>query len=149
MTPHFKRSEFLRSDTAKRLKIDNDPDLITHEHAMAQLAYGLEILRAVIGAPLKITSGYRNKAVNRAVGGVANSAHTSGFAADFHVPGQDIKAVARKLERFLTQTPEIPFDQLILETSRGVIHYAVGPKYRREILTQAGGPGTPVVPGIV
>ncbi|WP_230961891.1 D-Ala-D-Ala carboxypeptidase family metallohydrolase [Burkholderia anthina] len=37
--------------------------------------------------PIRITSGYRNQVVNRAVGGVPNSDHLTGRAADFQCSG--------------------------------------------------------------
>lgn len=47
----------------------------------------LEIIRAEIGKPIKITSGYRSPAHNKAIGGVASSEHLCGNAADLKVKG--------------------------------------------------------------
>lgn len=44
----------------------------------------LEPLRIELGKPIIINSGYRNKAVNLAVGGVNNSYHTKGLACDIN-----------------------------------------------------------------
>lgn len=49
----------------------------------------LEPLRAGLGQPIIITSGWRPEEKNRAVGGVSVSDHTIGKAADFYVPGRD------------------------------------------------------------
>src|SRR5690606_6364327 len=86
LTKHFALAEFTRSDTARRLGIDNSP---TPEHLenLRKLAQTLEQLRAVLGHPIHITSGYRSPALNKAVGGSATSSHSEGLAADFHCPG--------------------------------------------------------------
>ena len=42
----------------------------------------LQPLRDVFGRPIKVTSGFRNTAVNKHVGGVASSQHVKGMAAD-------------------------------------------------------------------
>ena len=42
----------------------------------------LDEARAMAGIPFVISSGYRCPAHNKAVGGVADSAHTRGYAAD-------------------------------------------------------------------
>lgn len=44
----------------------------------------LEPLRIELGKPIIINSGYRNKEVNLAVGGVSNSYHTKGLACDIN-----------------------------------------------------------------
>jgi hypothetical protein len=43
---------------------------------------------------------------------------------------------------------KLVFDQLILESSRGICHLSFAPSLRREVLTQAGGPGTGVTAGL-
>ncbi|WP_321959716.1 D-Ala-D-Ala carboxypeptidase family metallohydrolase [Paraburkholderia sp. J69-1] len=40
----------------------------------------------LVGKPILISSAFRSRAVNKAVGGVPNSAHALGFAADFISP---------------------------------------------------------------
>ena len=47
--------------------------------------YKLEHARELAGIPFKITSGYRTKDHNEAVGGVPNSSHLIGVAADIQV----------------------------------------------------------------
>ena len=97
LTPHFTLAEFMRSDTAARLAIDNTP---TRHHLanLHVLAAKLEEVRALFGQPLIITSGYRSPALNAAVDGSATSSHCEGLAADFHIPafGPD-QAVAQAI----------------------------------------------------
>lgn len=85
MTPHFSLEEFTASDTAARLKIDNNlPDEL-QENALATLQM-MERIRYHIDAPITITSGYRCKALNKAVGSKPGSDHTMAFAVDFKAP---------------------------------------------------------------
>ena len=144
LSPHFHLDEFTRSSTAQSL---GDPNRPTRAHLanLQRLAAGMEKVRAICGGrPIRITSGYRNPRVNRAVGGVPTSAHAKGDAADFEVEGLSPMAAAR-----LVRDSDLVFDQLILETGRGVVHISFDPRERRQVLTQKGGPGTPVQTGLI
>jgi len=144
LTRNFTLAEFLHSDTAKAMGDANTPDE-EHYRALHALACGMEQVRRLLGdRPIKITSGYRNPAVNKKVGGVPNSAHALGFAADFSVRDMPPLDVAHALE-----ASPLAFDQLIYEASRKINHISFDPRMRREVKTQQGGPGSPVVWGIV
>lgn len=45
----------------------------------------LDKARSLAKIPFKVTSGYRTPSHNKKIGGVANSSHIKGFAADIHV----------------------------------------------------------------
>ncbi len=45
----------------------------------------LDLARSVAGVPFVITSGYRCKKHNKAIGGVDNSSHVRGYAVDISV----------------------------------------------------------------
>lgn len=47
----------------------------------------LEAIRSYYGRPITITSGQRCATFNRQVGGISNSAHRFGRAADIYIPG--------------------------------------------------------------
>jgi len=69
LTENFHLDEFLVSETAERMGIDNDPpdDVIDN---LRGLASTLEEVRKVLGnRPITITSGYRSPNLNRAVNG--------------------------------------------------------------------------------
>lgn len=142
LSRNFWLAEMIASDAARDLGIDNKP---TAEHLanLRTLALGMEQVRAILGGPIGIESAYRNARVNEAVKGVPNSAHALGLAADFVVAGQTALATARKL-----RASKLAFDQLILESSRGICHISFAPLLRREVLTQARGPGTAIVAGL-
>ena len=64
------------------------------------LATNLQVIRAKIGQPLVIVSGYRSPAHNTAVGGATNSYHLSAQAADIRcagLPPVELHAVIRDL----------------------------------------------------
>ena len=77
LSPHFMLKEFLR--------LGKYPENIPTMQAVANLTYGsimlLEPARLIVG-PIIINSGFRCEAVNRKVGGVRNSQHLVGQAAD-------------------------------------------------------------------
>jgi zinc D-Ala-D-Ala carboxypeptidase len=115
LTSHFTLEELARSDRALELGIDNTPPAEAVEN-LKRLAPFLEQVRALLGNhPLQITSGYRCPALNQAVGGVANSAHLFGLAADFVCPdaGTMLSICAR-----LRGAAGLAFDQLINEANR-------------------------------
>ena len=77
LSQHFMLSEFLN--------LGKHPDNLPTPQVLFNLKYGcqylLEPARQVVGAII-VNSGYRNEAYNRQVGGVRNSQHLLGQAAD-------------------------------------------------------------------
>ena len=69
LTPHFSRREFDSHDGA-------------HAAPAPELLAALERLRAMVGRPLRIVSGYRSPAWNKRVGGAPRSQHLYNRAAD-------------------------------------------------------------------
>ena len=86
LTADFHLSEFLHSDKAVRLGLDNIPDALAMASIRNFLAPGMQQVRDLIGAPINISSGYRAPQVNAAVGGSRSSQHMQGLAADFTSP---------------------------------------------------------------
>lgn len=81
LTQNFKLSELNHSGYASTHHIAN----VAHGYAAENqqwLAIVLQLLRDHFGVPIRITSGYRSEAVNKAVGGSPTSAHRHGSAAD-------------------------------------------------------------------
>ena len=71
-TKNFKRSEFACPCCGENGTKD-------------ELIEALQELRDYLGYPIIVTSGYRCKKHNTKVGGVSNSQHMTGIAADIHV----------------------------------------------------------------
>ena len=111
VTMHFTIEELYASNTAKKLGIDNKPSVQKMINLVYLCAYVLEPLRVAMGEPIKIGSGYRCEKLNKAVGGVYNSQHLKGQAADLCIDG-DIKK-GRKWFEYIKN--HLPFDQLIWE----------------------------------
>ena len=141
LTEHFSLDEFTASDTADEKGIDNTP-LPEHLDHLKALAAAMEQVRALFDRAINITSAYRSPALNAAVGGVATSDHPLGFACDFHVAGFSDFEAAKKI-----RDSSLTFDQLIWERNR-CVHFSINPRMRRQVLSQHGGPGTQVTPGI-
>jgi hypothetical protein len=80
LTPHFRLSEFAVSASRPELVLPVPLALESYARLLAVLA--LEPARAALDIPLRITSGYRPSALNRAVGGSPTSQHLLAQAAD-------------------------------------------------------------------
>jgi putative chitinase len=141
LTEHFLLEEFTLSSTALALGIPNDPTP-AHLENLKHLAECMETVRALFDKPIEITSGYRNPQINAAVGGVPNSAHALGHAADFHVHGLEDLDAAKRI-----RDSALKFDQLIFEKNR-CVHISFDPQLRQQVLRQPGGPGSPVHKGL-
>lgn len=129
MKLNFKMSELIYSETAIKNNVNNMPDINSLDNLLNLIYYCLQPARELLGAPMIITSGYRNPLVNRLVGGVNSSQHTKGQAADFTVSGITPSQIIS-----IIKTSKIEFDQLINEYDKWVhISYNKG-KNRREVL---------------
>lgn len=124
---YFTLWEFIKSDTAEAKGISNFPDFDTVAHLDELRRKILDPMREAWGGPLVVTSGYRCPALNRAVGGVTNSAHLSGYAADIRPSDK------RRTAKFILWAAGwladngIRFDQCIDENVKGErwLHIAV------------------------
>lgn len=113
VTPSFRLSEFLRSETAVRRGLDNTPPAAVLANLTNILAPGMQRVRDLLETPVQITSGYRSPEVNRAVGGSGTSQHVLGLAADFVSP---TFGSPRSIARFLADNQAVlRYDQLIFE----------------------------------
>jgi zinc D-Ala-D-Ala carboxypeptidase len=129
LSPNFSLSQLVYSETAEMNGIDNTPPAEIVEN-LKRLAAGLESVRALLGAPLEISSGYRCPALNEAIGGSSASQHVQGLAVDFACPayGSPLE-VARAIHR-----SGMEFDQCILEYGRWV-HLSFSDAPRGRLLT--------------
>ena len=120
---HFNLSEFFRSSTAAENGIKNEPSIDERATIVRNINLlvdnVLDPVRDKFGIPVIITSGYRSPQVNRLVGGVDNSQHMSGSAADFHVGGF-IPSMMYEVFLYIFNTLE--YDQLIYYQSKNFIH---------------------------
>ena len=111
----FSWDEFIRSGEAERQGIDNTPGPDAQRAIRSLVEHTLDPIRAAIGKPVRITSGYRSVAVNQAIGGASASQHMIGEAADIKVDGY----APEQLARFI-RSLNLPVDQCIwYEPERG------------------------------
>ena len=125
LSKNFMLSEFTRSETARRFKINNDAPESVIENLRNLCQNVLQPLRDYVGEPITISSGYRCAMVNNYVGGSKNSQHKFGEAADIRLPVTSFKwhdgkrhtdkDEARRWFDFIKYNTD--YDQLILETT--------------------------------
>lgn len=127
ISKNFTLEELRDSATAKRLGIINAPGVDEVCAMCALVHHVLQPLRDAMDEPIKIGSGYRCSALNRAVGGVANSQHVKGQAADLCIDGDLAKG--KRWFNYIRQ--HLPYDQLIWEhNAKG--NYWVHVSYRAD-----------------
>ena len=143
LSPHFSLAELVSSQVATRKGIDNAPAPAIVAN-LTRLAALLEQVRALVGAPIAISSGYRSPALNKAVGGAANSAHVLGLAADISTAKLTPKALA-----LLIRQSDIAFDQLIYEGTWVHIGLSTGALRRQVLTAKFAGGSVSYVAGIV
>lgn len=142
LSEHFKLWEFITSQTAERRGINNIPNKVVESIIVANLKNLCETIlepaRKELG-PLRISSGYRCKELNKAIGGAEKSAHIFGHAADI-LP---LKASKMDFARWVVHN--VPFDQVILEYGQkndpAWIHVSADPKLRGQIFQILTGTG--------
>ena len=138
LSEHFTLGELTKSSSHP--EIYNIPSRV-HIENLKRVCTWLEVLRSewnrLYGEgddPIIITSGYRSKELNRAVGGVATSNHLTGCAVDIRVAGKEqLLRYAVILLDYADHTNQ-DFDELLLEHGKnGVIwlHFAVRPSDNR------------------
>lgn len=126
LSKNFDSNEFTYSVTAHVNKINNAPSIEILNNIKALCENVLQPLRDHLGCAVKITSGYRCKALNTKVGGQPNSQHLTGSAADFIVPSKNLKEVFNYIKNNLV------YDQLLYEyDSKGNVWIHVSYVYNR------------------
>jgi hypothetical protein len=141
LTEHFTLPEMTVSESAARLGIDNTPDAAALAN-LHRLCTVLESVRLLVDKPVLVSSGYRSRALNSAIGGSLGSAHIQGLAADINVPGLTAATLAQRV----ADSP-LMFDQLILEYDQWVHLGLSSTRERRQLLTIRKGTG--YLPGLV
>ena len=124
MSKYFTLEELTRSQTAALHVYDNTPNA-TQKRDLLRLMDYLDGIREEFGEPIKVTSGFRGWKVNEAVGGVKNSQHLAGQAADI-VPA---KSPERLRELFDIIRKRGGYQQVILERKGQSVwvHVAIPP----------------------
>lgn len=124
---YFTIEELTRSTTARLRGIDNSPSQQVIDNLTALVDNVLDPLREAWGKPIAVNSGYRCRALNKAVGGVPSSQHMRGEAAD--ITGGS-RMANRELYRLMKRL-NLPVDQAINEHDFAWIHVSFSPRHRR------------------
>lgn len=128
LSKNFTLFELTYSDTASKLGFKNLPtqEEIRNLGALAQNV--LQPLRDMLGKPITITSGFRNKLLNQKVGGASNSQHLYGQAADIIVLGMEVEDLYNYIKN-----SNLIYDQLILEQTKNTkwVHISYNKKFNR------------------
>ena len=138
LTQHFTKEELIYSDTAKKCKINNEPNEIQLKVLKHTCEYLLEPLRKLLNQKyitycnksvdkvvINITSGFRCASLNKKVGGATTSQHLNGSAVDFEVVlkfenGTSFKLPYTEVFCFIkryNRAGKLNLDQCILEHS--------------------------------
>lgn len=128
LSEDFFLSEFMLSDTATKLGINNTMGIQTFNVLADFVEHILQPLRNKLGRSITISSGFRNDQLNKAVGGTPPSQHRLGEASDL------VSGDAKELFEFI-QNSGLEFDQLILYTKQNFVHisYKKG-KNRKQVI---------------
>jgi len=112
ITENFSLREMIHSDIAVRDGIVNEPNEKELKNLTALCENVLQPLRDKLGVPVRVSSGFRCRALNshKEVGGAANSQHLRAEAADIHAKGY----TPQQLFDFIIKSG-IVYDQLIQE----------------------------------
>ena len=104
-------AEVIRSESAKRKGISNEPTAEHLENFKKLAEKVFQPIREHFGVPIHISSGYRSKALNAAIGGSATSQHCSGEAIDIDMDGSTVT----NKQVFDYIKDNLVFDQMIWE----------------------------------
>jgi zinc D-Ala-D-Ala carboxypeptidase len=112
LSKNLKLSEAVKSITAERLGIDNTPNdqEINNLKSIAENIF--QPIRDHFGVPIGISSGFRCKKLNAAIGGSKTSQHMSGSALDIDA---DMYGKITNKQVFDYIRENLDFDQLIWE----------------------------------
>ena len=129
ITKHFTLTELTTTSTG----ITNEPNRQQVGALISLCGKVLQPARNMYGAAIQVNSGYRSPAVNKAVGGVRNSQHTLGEAADITVNNREENKRLFEIIR-----DNLSFDQLINERNFSWIHvsYKSEEENRKQVLHQ-------------
>lgn len=128
----FTLNELIKSDAAKRSKINNTPNKQEENNLIALVENILDPLREAYGKPIIVTSGFRCERLNKLVNGSKTSQHRTGQAADIRTVEDTVEENKKLFD--LAQELNLPFDQLIDEYNFDWVHVSYSPRNRKQIL---------------
>lgn len=135
---YFQLSEFLKSETAMTLGIENFPTWEEVERMKKFANEVLDVIRSHWGQPLLLSSGYRVPALNTAVGGSPTSDHQNGLAVDIKLPTWSKRKLSElyNLIYEMTEQGTIEIDQIIYYRGKKIIHIGIGERLRKQFIVK-------------
>jgi hypothetical protein len=134
ISKHLSLAEVSRSETAKRKGINNTPsgEHLANFKLLAENIF--EPIREHFGVPINISSGYRSKELNTAIGGSLTSQHCQGEAIDIDMDGSTNGVTNKMVFDYIKDN--LNFDQLINEFNYSWVHVSFDSsgKQRKQIL---------------
>ena len=134
LSKNFTLSEITKSNTAKRLGIDNAPNQEHLNNMQILIRDLIQPMRDALG-PIRVTSGYRNPTLNRAIGGSTKSQHCKGQAVDIQFWKKGEMCNKEIYDWVLKEG--IEFDQMINEFDYAWIHISLKEKKNRKMVLEA------------
>ena len=134
LSKNFVLSEITRSNTATRLGISNEPTKEHLENMQRLISNLIQPLRDELG-PIRISSGYRNPSLNRAIGGSRSSQHCKGEALDIQF-WQMGKMMNILIYEWILDSG-LEFDQMINEFDFAWIHISLKAEDNRKQVLEA------------
>lgn len=113
LSKNFSLEEFVKSPTAIRKNINNVPTQRNIDNLTNLCFFILQPLRDKIGSTIDVVSGFRNPALNKAVGGAKDSSHLRGEAADIELWINGVEETQKLFFKIIEMN--LPFDTLIWE----------------------------------
>jgi len=138
ISEHLDLVEVTRSETAKRKGISNMPTAEHLENFKKLAEHIFEPIRSHFNVPIHISSGYRSKELNTAIGGALTSQHCSGEAIDIDMDGSANGVTNKMVFDYIKDN--LDFDQLIWEYGNTEncdwchVSYEASGKQRKQIL---------------
>tara|TARA_R100001015_G_C4569215_1_gene127581 strand:+ start:312 stop:770 length:459 start_codon:yes stop_codon:yes gene_type:complete len=111
ISKHISYKEGIKSNTATRLGIENEPNKEQLENMKLLAEKVFEPLRLEVGGPIKVNSFFRSPELNKAIGGSSKSQHCKGQAIDI----DDTFGRMKNAEMYYYIKSELDFDQMIWE----------------------------------
>ncbi len=134
LSKNFVLSEITRSNTARRLGISNEPTKEHLENMQRLISNLVQPMRDELG-PIRITSGYRSKELNRAIGGSTRSQHCKAQALDLQF-WENGQMNNKKIYDWIINS-HLEFDQMINEFDFAWIHLSLKKKGNRKEVLEA------------
>ena len=111
ISKYISHKEAIKSNTAKRLGIENEPNKEQLKNMKLLAEKVFEPLRLEVGGPIKVNSFFRSPELNKAIGGSNKSQHCHGQAIDI----DDTFGVKSNAYMYYFIKSELEFDQMIWE----------------------------------